>query len=381
MHSQFSHSLDEESASAFPGILCVGVSHQTARADVREALSFSSLETESALRSARHDAGIERLVIVSTCHRTELYADISTKRGAPPALLHQAGLDKRVKEWFATNRGVSREVLDTCSYTHLGDAAVNHLFRLACGLESVIPGEPQIVSQVAGSLARSVSAHTASPALKKAFRLAVQAGERMQADVWGRLRRADLGTAAAAAALRFLEDSGTTFRRAHVAVVGAGELGELTVSAVREAGASDVTIVNRTPHRAALLAERHGVCARSLNELTSVLAQSDVAIFALAESRFVIPFDLVRDLMRGREARPLALIDVGLPRNVDVRSGRVAGVKLIGIDELADSRGEGHATRSAVIPLVEELVRARSALPPQAPSSSQPDMLGARAWG
>lgn len=377
MQSKHFHSLDKNATNLFPTLRCIGVSHQMASAEVREALSFSQSEIESTLRSARRDARIERLVILSTCHRTELYADIASRREMSAGPGHDVDTDWRLKAWLAANRGVPRELIDANCYALDGVAVVNHLFRLACGLESVISGEPQIISQVACALARSVSAHTASPALKHIFKSAVRAAEQAQAAVWGRLRRADLGTAAAGAASQFLEQRGTTCDRARVAIFGAGELGELALSALIAAGARNVTLVNRTHRRAATLAERNDVCARPFDELANVLGDTDVAIFALAGSKAVVSAELVGDLMRSRQDRPLAIIDVGMPRNVDVRTRSIPGVWLAGIDELGNFPGDSAYGRAAAVPMVEEIVRARAASCLQRPSPASRETLGA----
>jgi glutamyl-tRNA reductase len=361
MDHQFSRKFVRNDLHASPAIHCISLSHHMAPAELREALSFAPGEIERALRSARLDAGIERIVIVSTCHRTELYADISGGPSPVATIRDETAPASRLIDWLARNRGVDRSLLDTTCSVFDGSSALTHLFRLTCGIESVIPGEPQIVSQVASALSRSVSAHAASPALKNIFKAAVRAGEHAQATVWGRLRRADLGTAAAAAALRFLESNGTTFAQASVAVFGAGELGELALSAVVEAGARNVTLVNRSTDRAVIVAERHSAQVRGLDEIASVLAAADVSIFALAESKSAISIDMVREAMRVRGGRPLALIDVGLPRNVDPDSRILADVCLLGIDELGDAVGEIFSGRAAVIPAVEEIIRGRTA--------------------
>jgi glutamyl-tRNA reductase len=361
MDHQFSRKFVRNDLHASPAIHCISLSHHMAPAELREALSFAPGEIERALRSARLDAGIERIVIVSTCHRTELYADISGGPSPVATIRDETAPASRLIDWLARNRGVDRSLLDTTCSVFDGSSALTHLFRLTCGIESVIPGEPQIVSQVASALSRSVSAHAASPALKNLFKAAVSAGEHAQATVWGRLRRADLGTAAAAAALRFLESNGTTFAQASVAVFGAGELGELALSAVVEAGARNVTLVNRSTDRAVIVAERHSAQVRGLDEIASVLAAADVSIFALAESKSAISIDMVREAMRVRGGRPLALIDVGLPRNVDPDSRILADVCLLGIDELGDAVGEIFSGRAAVIPAVEEIIRGRTA--------------------
>jgi len=347
--------------SAYSSIHCIGVSHRTAPAGLREALAFAPGEIATALRAARCNTAVERLVIVSTCHRTELYVDISPARGVDAPFARIDDAKAGLANWLTASRSVDRKLLDSHAYALHGDAAVRHLFRLAAGLDSVVPGEPQIVSQVAGALSQSVAAHAASPALKKMFKAAVRAGERAQASVWGGLRAADLGTAAVAAASRLLQAEGLAFEHARVAVFGAGELACLALAALVEFGARDVTVLNRTADRATSVAAQHGVHARPLDEMAVVLVECDIAIFALAASKFIVNAAAARLAMDARGERPLTLIDVALPRNVDAGARSVPGVRLVGIDELGTLVQDLYANRTAVSPDVDRIVEGEQA--------------------
>jgi glutamyl-tRNA reductase len=379
MDLQFTDRFEPPGSTAYPAFHCIGVSLYTAPAEFREALSFSQAEIEPALQSARIQGGIERLVIVSTCHRTELYADFSPPRGTVANVLPSLVLRSRLIDWLAFYRGVSRAHLESSCQHFVGTAAVHHLFRLACGLESVIAGEPQIISQVASALSRSVAAHAVSPTLRQVFKSAVRAGEHAQSVAWGGLRRADLGTAAAAAASQFLERSGRSLDDARVAVFGAGETGELALSALAESGTRALAVVNRTPERAGILASRYGASSRSLQDVENVLAETDVAIFALGASKSLVSPAMIQNVMGTRQGRPLALIDVGLPRNVDPGSSPIPGLWHVGIDELGDLVGQLYSARSAVVPRVEEIIAARTSSLLQAPGSSARETLRAQA--
>lgn len=355
MHPRFPQRPEAGEQSSLSSIHCIGVSQRTAPAGFREALAFELPEIAAALRAARRNAGLPRLAIVSTCHRTELYADLSPGRGADLSVrLHD--VENHIVAWLASFRSIDRNLLDTHGYAFHGLAAVSHLFRVAAGLDSVVPGEAQIVAQVAGALSQSVSAHAASPALKKLFRAAIRAGERAQSSVWGRLRAANLGTAAVAAASQMFELNQMAFQSAPVAVFGAGELGRLALAALVDRGVRDVTVLNRTGDRAALAADEHRVRARPFEEMLAVLSECDAAIFAIGASKSVVGADALRAVMEARSHRPLILIDVALPRNVDPGVRELPGVRLLGIDELGLTLEGVYADRAAVFPAVERIV-------------------------
>lgn len=322
---------------------CLGISHRTATSELRERTGFSAALLRDALSAARHDPRIERLVIVSTCHRTELYAE--TPRGP-----HDVA--RTLLEWWSASCAVQESDLERHAYTLTGIEAVRHLFQVAAGLDSVVLGEAQIVAQVASSLRQSVSVHAASPLLKIAFKSAVRAGERARGAVWGRLQAASLGSAAvdaAAAAAHGLDGR-------NVVVVGAGEIAELALRALAAHSPTRVTIANRTMEAALEMGAHHGADACPLELLPTLLRDTDVVIAATRANQPLIDGATVAAAMNHRPTRPMTLIDVSLPRNVDVAVRRVNGAQLVGIDELGPYVAAAHAERRLVVPTVERII-------------------------
>lgn len=322
---------------------CLGISHRTAASELRERAGFSASLLREALSAARHDPRIERLVIIATCHRTELYAE--TPRGSPDIVTI-------LLEWWSRTCGVSPAALTPHAYALSGFDAARHLFRVAAGLDSVVLGEAQIVAQVASSLRQSVAVHAASPLLKLAFKSAVRAGERARGMVWGRLQAASLGSAAvdaAAAAANGLEGR-------NVVVVGAGEIAELALRSLAAHSPRRITIANRTMEAALEMGSHHGADACPLNVLSSVLREADVVIAATRAAHVLIDRELVAAALASRPTRPITLVDVSLPRNVDVEVRDVAGAQLIGIDDLGPYISVAHTERRAVVPSVEQII-------------------------
>lgn len=322
---------------------CLGISHRTASPEIREHAGFSAAQLRTSLSAARHDPHIERLVIVSTCHRTELYSELP---------LPETDFTATLLKWWCTHSGVDAQKLAPHSYGLSGLDAVRHLFRVAAGLDSVVLGEAQIVSQVASSLRHSVAVHAASPLLKLAFKGAVRAGERARATVWGRLQAASLGSAAVDAAA--VAAHGLAGR--NVVIIGAGEIAELALRALSAYAPARITIANRSIETALELGTHHGADACPLDQLPSLLRDADVVIAATRATHTLIGRDAVAATLKQRAARPLTFIDVSLPRNIDVEVRHVAGAQLIGIDDLGPYVCAAHTERRRVAPTVERII-------------------------
>lgn len=328
---------------------CLGISHRTATTELRERAGFSASRLRDALTAARRDKRLERLAIISTCHRTELYAET-------PRRTHQPA--QTLLEWWSELTGVHAADLAPHSFALSGIDAARHLFRVTTGLDSVVLGEAQIVSQVASSLKHSVAVHAASPLLKLAFKCAVQAGERARGAVWGRLQAASLGSAAVDAAA----SAANGLRDRSVIIVGAGEIAELALRSLVAHAPRKITIANRTIETAHELGSQHGADACALDNLPAAMREADVIIAATRASRAFIHPGMVADAVLGRPSRPLTLVDVSLPRNVDVAVRNIGGAQLIGIDDLGPYIAAAHTDRRAMIPAVEWIVEEELAL-------------------
>lgn len=297
----------------------------------------------TSLAAARHDPRIERMVIVSTCHRTELYSELP---------LPETDFTATLLAWWCAHTGLDPQRLAPHSYGLSGFDAIRHLFRVAAGLDSVVLGEAQIVSQVASSLRHSVAVHAASPLLKLAFKGAVHAGERARGAVWGRLQAASLGSAAVDAAA--VAAHGLAGR--NVVVVGAGEIAELALRSLAAHAPARITIANRSMETALEMGAHHGADVCPLELLPSLLRDTDVVIAATRANHALIDSDTVAATLKNRPARPLTFIDVSLPRNIDVEVRHVVGAQLIGIDDLGPYVCAAHAERRSVAPVVERII-------------------------
>lgn len=328
---------------------CLGISHRTAGPELRERTGFSAARLREVLAAARHDPRIERLTIVSTCHRTELYAETPLRTHEPTQTL---------LDWWSGITGVPGSDLAPHAFALTGLDAARHLFRVSAGLDSVVLGEAQIVSQVASSLKHSVSVHAASPLLKLAFKCAVHAGERARGVIWGRLQAASLGSAAVDAAA----SASDGLRDRNVLVVGAGEIAELALRSLAAHSPRRITIANRTVETARVIGLQHGADACALDALPATMGDADVVIAATRAARAFIDERMVAAALRHRPSRPLTLVDVSLPRNVDVTVRNVPGAQLIGIDDLGPYIAAAHSERRFMVPAVERIVEEELAI-------------------
>ncbi len=282
-------------------------------------------------------------MIVSTCHRTELYSELP---------LPETDFTATLLEWWCAHTGLDAQKIAAHSYGLSGFDAVRHLFRVAAGLDSVVLGEAQIVSQVASSLRHSVAVHAASPLLKLAFKGAVHAGERARGVVWGRLQAASLGSAAVDAA----DVAAHGLAGRNVIIIGAGEIAELALRSLAAHAPARVTIANRSVETALEMGTQHGAEVWPLDRLPALLRDADIVIAATRATQALIDRDIVVAALKHRASRPLTFIDVSLPRNIDVGVRHIAGVQLIGIDDLGPYVCAAHAERRRVAPTVERII-------------------------
>ncbi len=324
-------------------ILCVGISHRTAPVALRERLALSETTVASVL--ARYGCGTEvrpgvsELVILSTCNRLEMYA-----AAGPDGYEVLLGL-------IEEQTGVSAAELLPAVYHYTGAEAVRHLCRTAAGLESMVIGEPQILGQVSSAFATGVAQRAAGHSLSVLFHGAIRAGRRARTETGINRNPATVSSLA----VKLVDDTVRELRMAHVVVLGAGEMGELAVSAFHNRGVRDICVVSRTAEHASHLSSRFDARSAALEALPAELRQADVLITSTAAPHHVVSREMVRDAMIGRD-RPLAIVDIGVPRDVDPAVRDLDNVRYWDLDDLERHVTNALAERVAEIPQVERVV-------------------------
>jgi glutamyl-tRNA reductase len=284
--------------------------------------------------------GIAEIVLLSTCNRLELYA------------VAQAEPFSALAHLVSETSDVPHAEFEPHLYQHTRADAVTHLCRVAAGLDSMILGEPQILGQVAEAFQSAQAQGAAGPLLSSLFRAAIQAGKRARTETAISRNPSSVGSVAAKLAGAAIGDLDS----AHVLILGAGEMAELAVEALRARGASHFTVISRTHERAARLAQRWNAQTLTLEQLAEALANADVVLASTAAPHFLVTPGLVRAAFASRPERPLVFIDIAVPRNVDPDVRYLPNAHCYDIDDLEVHLNGGLAERQQEIPRVEAIV-------------------------
>lgn len=324
-------------------LLAFGTSHAVAPVRLRDGLYMDEESVVALLQRLRGTADISEIALLHTCTRLEVYALVDDVDAAEDAVVDSlAGGDDR-----------RRAEIRKHSYALTGDAAARHLFRVAAGLDSIVLGEPQILGQVreAARLAGDVDA--TGPILRRLFATAVRAGKRTRSET--ELARGP--TSLAAAGVRLALQASDDFPSQTVLVVGAGETAQLTARHVAKRGPGRLVIANRSAAPARRLADELGAEATGLEEIEALAREATVIVTAVSAERPVLRADQLAAAMRARPDRPLVVVDLGRPRNVEAPKPPIANLFVHDLDGLADTVGENRNRQVAEIPRVEAIVQ------------------------
>ena len=318
-------------------LISLSLSHTTSPLTLRERFARPAAAPDNLLV---RKPGLAEYALLSTCNRLEIYALLAQPDPAPLLeILEQIG-------------ALDREVFGPYLLRYDGPQVVDHLARVAAGLESLVVGESQILGQVAQAAETARARGISGPVLEAAFRSAVRAGKRAHSET--AIGRNPLSISSVA--VRLAQDVLGDLSQARVLIIGAGEMAGLAIEALRERGVGPITIVNRTQAAARELANTWDARVLALAQLEQALGEADLVI-ASSGAPFIIvtPALLQRAATAGRAA-PLVFIDIAVPRNVSPEVTRLPNVRYFDIDDLKNSQEAGRAGREAAIPLVETII-------------------------
>jgi glutamyl-tRNA reductase len=324
-------------------LLLVGISHRTAPVELRERLDFHTRGVDQALRSLAARAATREAAILSTCNRAEVYSACEDVAAARTALV----------DFICDFHGVDEAMVRPHVYDLSDVDAARHLFRVAAGLDSLVVGEPQILGQVKEAHTVATSAHLSGPILNRLFHLSFGVGKRVRTETGLGSGAVSVSFAAVALSKKIFGD----LKGRSVLVIGAGEMGKLTALHMKSQGVHHVTIVSRTMAHAARTAEAiGGASAAPWDEMDTLLGTADIVITATGAASPILTKAHVEAVMRPRRSRPLFLIDIAMPRDVEPAAGEIEEVFLYNIDDLQATVRENLARRASEVTRAETIV-------------------------
>jgi glutamyl-tRNA reductase len=323
-------------------VVVIGLNHRSTPLDLLERMTIGDAALPKALHDLISREDVSEAVILSTCNRTEVYAVAERFHGAY----------QDVRDFLSEVAFLAPEDFSDHLYVHYDAPAVAHLFEVASGLDSAVLGESEILGQVRVAWEKARHEGTAGPALNLLFRHALEAGKRARTETGIARHITSVSQAAVAMAAERLD--GLEGRQ--VLVLGAGEMGEAMALGLAKAGAKDLAVANRTWERAVELAERTGGRAVRLLDVPAQLADVDVLLTSTGAVTPLLQVDDVRDMVARRAGRPLLIVDIAVPRDVDPAVGALEGVTLLDMDDLRAFAETGAAARRREVTAVRVLL-------------------------
>ncbi|ANF57472.1 glutamyl-tRNA reductase [Halotalea alkalilenta] len=327
-------------------LLILGTNHRTASLDLREAVAFSPEQLEQAHAELVALEGVDEAVIVSTCNRTELYL---SGEGL------DAGFGARAFAWLAGFHRVAQASLQECFYQHVGDRAARHLMRVACGLDSMVLGEPQILGQIKGGYQLARRYATLGGPLEQLFQYAFSTAKQVRTETGIGENPVSVAYAAVNLAGRIFDD----LSHSRALLIGAGETIDLVARHLREAGIQGLIIANRTQARAERLAAEVGGVAVGLEEVPQALSCADIVITSTASPLPVLGKGAVESALKVRRHRPIFMVDIAVPRDIEPEVGELDDVFLYTVDDLNEIIDENRRSREVAATQAESMIDER----------------------
>ena len=323
-------------------IAVLGLSHHSAPVELRERVAFQEGRLPTALAAVREELKVPECVILSTCNRVELYTVIPERNG------HEA----RLKDFLTRFHRLEPESLDSGLYWHFQPDSVRHLFRVAAGLDSMVVGESEILGQVRDAYTRAVEHGSVGSVFHRLFQTALKAGKEARS-------RTKIGQGAVSISSVGVELARRIFRdlpSKTVLVLGAGQMSESTLTCLKAQGIQKILVANRTQEAAVPLAQSVGGRVVPFAGLEASVTEADIVICSTSADRYLLTRPQIQGIMSARRQRPLFLIDISVPRNLDPRIGQLENVYLYDIDDLEGIASSNLQMRLSEINACSEIV-------------------------
>ncbi|MBS0003352.1 MAG: glutamyl-tRNA reductase [Thioalkalivibrio sp.] len=326
-------------------LFTLGINHRTAPVQVRERLAVNEVQLGEALDSLHSGVRIPEAAILSTCNRTEIYFRENDHAG-----------EERVLDWLGGFHGIRRDELEAYLYRHHDDEAVLHTLRVACGLDSMVLGEPQILGQMKSAYQHAHSAGTLGLSLERLFQHAFATAKDVRTSTAIGASAISVAFAAVSLARQIFGD----LKPLTALVIGAGETIELTLRHLVGHGVGHVIVANRTVERAHMLGDRFGAEPIPLTGLPEYLHRCDIVISSTAAPLPILGKGAVERAIRRRRHRPMFMVDIAVPRDIEPEVAELEDVYLYTVDDLQEVISQNMASRQAAAEQAEQIIAARA---------------------
>ncbi len=317
-----------------------GINHKTATVEVREKVSFSPELVVDALHRLKQQVGMSEVAILSTCNRTEIYFSADEN------------VEKPLLDWMAHYHQVDRGDLDQAVYLHRDGEACRHIMRVACGLDSLVLGEPQILGQLKSSYSVAREASTASSLLVRLFESSFSVAKQVRTETAIGENPVSVAYAAVSLSKHIFSD----LSKCKVLLIGAGETIDLVTRHIKEQGVSEIVVANRTLTRAEGLAKRFSAKAIMLPDIPDHLEDADIVISSTASQLPILGKGMVEAAMKKRRFKPIFMADIAVPRDIEPQVADLEDVYLYTVDDLHEVVEENRKSRQKAAEHAELLV-------------------------
>ncbi len=301
-------------------LLVVGLNHTTADVEVREKLAFDGPKLEEGLARLRELPSVQESLVLSTCNRVEMYANVKDVEKA----------SEEIKRFVSEFHGIRPELLSGALYFHTGNDAVRHTFRVASSLDSMVVGEPQILGQLKDAFEFALAKKATGVLLNKLMKKSISVAKRVRTET----RIAENAVSISFAAVELAKKIFTELGEKAVMLLGAGEMAELAAKHLLNTGIRELLVANRTYERGVELAREMGGRAVRYEDFPEEMRRTDIVICSTGAPSYVVTKDQMKGVMSARKQSPVFIIDISVPRNIDPAINDLANVYLYDVDDL-----------------------------------------------
>ncbi len=326
-------------------LIAFGINHKTAPVDIREKVAFAPEKMEQALHECVNNGEVSEAAIISTCNRTELYTSINESDAGKIEF-------NSLLDWFCQYHKLDRKDVEPYIYLHSNNDAVQHILRVASGLDSLVLGEPQILGQIKDAYNTANQAGTIGRQLNRLFQHTFSVAKQVRTDTAIGANPVSVAFAAVSLSKRIFADLSK-----HTALlIGAGETTELVAQHLANQGVNKMIVANRTVERAQILANKFDAEAIALSDMPERLVEADIIIASTASQLPILGKGAVERALKQRKHRPMFMVDIAVPRDIEPEVGELDDVYLYTVDDLHEVIEEGRQSREEAAVQAEEII-------------------------